>query len=870
MNKSLKSLFALVLLLALLGSLSAPVFAQEGEVMKLSTPEELVELAQRCTLDSYSQNLTVSLQNDLDVSQVEFHGIPTFCGTFLGNHHRITGLSMEQEGSVQGFFRYLAPGAVVENLSISGQVMPQGSRCRVGGLVGSNSGILRSCSFEGEVSGADRIGGIAAVNQVGGVIESCTVYGTVHGSHMVGGVCGENLGLIRSCQNNASVNTTVSDNAIMVSDITTDTIMGAESPDTVTDLGGIAGVTTGVVRSCVNHGAVGYAHMGYNIGGIAGRQSGLIQDCSNLAAVSGRKEVAGICGQMLPVVEVEFTEDTLQILRGQLDTTSALADRASSNLRHSSQSLKNQMSDLSQQAEIAAEAITDLLPSKEHPQLPDPDSLQAAQNTLSSSLSSMGATMESVNSTAHNGISTVAGDISAISRQLNAISQTLDEAREHLGGSITDVSDLDTEDSLSGKVSGCSNSGRISGDLNVGGICGSISWENTMDPEEDFGVLGEESLHFDSELRAVILGCVNRGAVSVTKRNAGGICGNAALGLIRSCTNTGNVGGEKAQQIGGIAGTCQGFLRSCHVKCTLEGKQYIGGVAGSATEVSDCRSLARLPAEGERLGAVLGDCDRISAELIHGNYFLPSSRLGAIDGISYFGCAEPKNLEEFQAIPELSPIFTHAKLQFIFEDGNQKTVTVELGQRPEQIPQVPPKEGCIGRWSQLDEADLDHVYFDLVLTPEYTPSRTVLQSDLSRPDGRAVLLAEGNFSQSEGFPLTASQQTPSPAQGETLEECWALPQFPGEVCTGLRLALPQALEGSQIRLLVCDADGSWQEAPFTENGSYLVLSIDQPIQALALLSQPRQNFLPFAVGGGILLVGAGIFLLLRRKKKQKT
>ena len=48
-----------------------------------------------------------------------------------------------------------------------------------------------------------------------------------------------------------------------------------------TDIGGIAGFSSGTLQSCVNTGAVGYAHEGYNIGGIVGQQSGYLNGCTN-------------------------------------------------------------------------------------------------------------------------------------------------------------------------------------------------------------------------------------------------------------------------------------------------------------------------------------------------------------------------------------------------------------------------------------------------------------------------------------------------------------------------------------------------------------------------------------------------------------
>ena len=90
-----------------------------------------------------------------------------------------------------------------------------------------------------------------------------------------------------------------------LSDITIDSVTNSEAANTATDLGGIVGLSRGVIRECSNSGTVGYRNMGYNVGGIAGTQSGYIVDCRNDGAVQGRKDVGGIVGQLEPAVVLD-------------------------------------------------------------------------------------------------------------------------------------------------------------------------------------------------------------------------------------------------------------------------------------------------------------------------------------------------------------------------------------------------------------------------------------------------------------------------------------------------------------------------------------------------------------------------------------
>lgn len=266
-----------------------PVFAEEAEeetlVYAISSREDFLEFAENCRIDSFSFGLSVSLDTDIDLTGAEFRGIPIFCGTFLGNSHTIRGLVMRDAGSYQGLFRYLTGTASVENLYIEGLLLPEGSGSQTGALAGSNAGKIRNCSFSGTVSGSEQIGGLVGINAVSGIIEDCSVTGFVSGSHFVGGIAGKNSGVIRNCKNDAKVNTTEQQNRVELADITLESLTSSEASNTVTDIGGIAGHSTGVIRSCVNRGSVGYKHMGYNIGGIAGTQSGYLVDCVNYGSV---------------------------------------------------------------------------------------------------------------------------------------------------------------------------------------------------------------------------------------------------------------------------------------------------------------------------------------------------------------------------------------------------------------------------------------------------------------------------------------------------------------------------------------------------------------------------------------------------------
>jgi len=78
---------------------------------------------------------------------------------------------------------------------------------KVGGLVGwHESGTITSCYASGSVSGSVlQAGGLVGLHGSGGTITSCYASGLVWGDLYVGGLVGQNSGTIRSCYSTASV-----------------------------------------------------------------------------------------------------------------------------------------------------------------------------------------------------------------------------------------------------------------------------------------------------------------------------------------------------------------------------------------------------------------------------------------------------------------------------------------------------------------------------------------------------------------------------------------------------------------------------------------------------------------------------------------
>lgn len=310
--------------------------AAAGSTYSISTAEELIGLSKLCRLDSWSKGKNVVLENDIILTGKDFSPIPIFCGTFDGQGHSIKGLSVTGVTG-HGLFNIIDENAVVKNLNVVGIIRPTGSETNIGGIAGTNKGVIYNCSFSGKVSAANTVGGIAGANTEKASVLKCTAAGTVDGEKFTGGIVGNNSGNIVQCINTSSINTTNEEKKHSLEDIDLSTLTDVDSytkktssDDTASaaDTGGIAGYSTGTVFSCENSGSIGYPHVGYNIGGIIGRSSGLVMNCTNYGHLNGRKDIGGIVGQMEPYLVVNINPDNMDQLKDELKKLTELIDTA--------------------------------------------------------------------------------------------------------------------------------------------------------------------------------------------------------------------------------------------------------------------------------------------------------------------------------------------------------------------------------------------------------------------------------------------------------------------------------------------------------------------------------------------------------------
>ena len=108
LNRITALLLAAALLVPMVLSLAPVAFAAgDPQVIYINTAEDFAELAKRCTLDTWSQGKKIVLQTDISLLDAAFSTIPTFGGTFDGNGHTISGLSITDSFAPAGLFGIL-------------------------------------------------------------------------------------------------------------------------------------------------------------------------------------------------------------------------------------------------------------------------------------------------------------------------------------------------------------------------------------------------------------------------------------------------------------------------------------------------------------------------------------------------------------------------------------------------------------------------------------------------------------------------------------------------------------------------------------------------------------------------------------------
>ena len=255
-------------------------------------------------------NINITLAKDITLTEVWTpigNSSNQYTGTFDGNDHAISGLTIDQsEIDYVGLIGYIGNGGAVKNLTLE-DVNITAARY-TGAVAGRNNGTIENCSVSGTVkSSSNNAGGITGYNY--GTITGCSASGNVSANAYAGGIVAFFVtGSITDCHSSATVEGNylvggvagnMSDNATLTACFSTGSVTATGSSDA--DAGGVVGRVNRVatVTACYATGNVTVKQGYNNAGGVAGSSiGGTITACYHATGtVSGSARVGGVLGR---------------------------------------------------------------------------------------------------------------------------------------------------------------------------------------------------------------------------------------------------------------------------------------------------------------------------------------------------------------------------------------------------------------------------------------------------------------------------------------------------------------------------------------------------------------------------------------------
>lgn len=880
MKRWIAALLSALLLFSVSGAALAagPVASPEAsDTIRISSAEDLAELSALCTSDAWSKDKTIVLTRDISLTGCDFLPIPLLAGTFDGRGYSILGISLDGDASTQGLFRMVLETGVVKNLTVSGTLHASGNGENIGGIAGVNYGAIENCRFDGEIRAQAAAGGIVGLNAEGALVSECKTSGSVAAYHRTGGIAGENRGVLSDCESRMSVNTEY---------------IAAEQPDQkssfdfssltlqeetlvdITDLGGIAGLNTSVIKNCNNYGDVGYPHTGYNVGGVAGRQSGRIIGCTNAGEITARKDVGGIAGQIEPHTVWNVTGTGIGEVQSQLYRLESLMRTTLGDLGDSQAGAQALLQEILQRLGNCSDIIGDMYPDVPWPTPgegagdgsdegtgdgsgtpggwidPGSGSMKDLSDNLQQLVTLFGQITDVVVS------DTVIGDMQNVISQLMNVSTAFMNMVYSLGSSsveLEDVSDAENDSEALCLVAQSVNTAPVSADTNAGGIAGVVSLDISFDREDQLNISSAMIGSGKYEIFARISGCENRSAVSASKSCAGGIAGRMEYGLVISSDAVGEVSAAEGYA-GGIVGYSSSSIRSCRARVNLSGSRHLGGIAGLGRDIDSCLAMPHFEDITEFCGSVAGYADGN----ITGNIY-SDSNIGGVDGFSFAGQTDYMDYDDFASLSDTPDFFRSIGVTFVKDGETVETIEVPFGGTIDSAPSVPDEDGMYWQWNDFDPNDA--VYYSRTIGGEFIRPVTTISTGEDEP----LFLAEGVFR--DGQTLLAAPFTPD---DETLGI------DPEAVLAAYTVRVSDYSEPVTVRMLTANtgslytlSDNVLSPLSYDRDGSYIVFRVDNGASIVYLSDgSPRSGWLIGGIVGGPAALAAVIFLNIRKKRKK--
>lgn len=240
-----------------------------------------------------------------------------------------------------------------------------------------------------------------------------------------------------------------------------------------------------------------------------------------------------------------------------------------------------------------------------------------------------------------------------------------------------------------------------------------------------------------------------------------------------------------------------------------------------------------------------------------------SDELGALDGISYTGKAEPVDFDTLCTTSGVPELFSQLELTFVADGVTVAVIPFQYGGGIEALPEIPAKKGYSASWPDLDYTCLTA---SQTLEAEYTPYTSALTDGGELPE----ILVDGSFSTQATVTHTTEEVTWTDGSVHHSGTAYTVEVDDPDLEQGtytVHYRLPDT--GKRYTLWVLEEDGSWSRQDYETDGQYLLLRAqDNPVTFCVTEGAADWSVL-VAVIGGLALAGLAVVLLIRRRRRRR-
>ena len=602
---------------------------------------------------------------------------------------------------------------------------------------------------------------------------------------------------------------------------------------------------------------------------VADKMSDDASDIDDASYAYADEQYRKSCGN--PDLSSGYSQDMRDYLNTMSDIAMRHQDEMTETAREELDKAIDYAKDASENLESAGNAAKNIFDSlKDMPDINMPqfgDDYRSKMNSLTINLQGLTENMGYLNNEMSSTGDVLLDDMAKLNDQFSVIMRLYTDALDGVldmdySNIYEDNSREDAETSTQATIADCKNGGTVFGDINVSGIAGTMAIEYDFDLESDVTGIEDAKMNSTFLTKCVLRRNVNLGRVTAQKSYVGGISGLQEMGTILWCENYGKITSSSGNYVGGVTGKSRSHILNSYAKCSLAGEEYVAGIAGAGSSISNCCAMVRIKEAAAFSGAIAGEVDESGT--VENNFFV-SNEMAGIDRISYSGKAEPVSYRQMLDMEELPDKFRTMTIVFYADEEEIKTMECAYGAKvaSDMYPNIPVKEGFYADW---DIKELKNVVQDEDVTVEYVRYLTTIASEQTRSNAQSVILADGTFKKDailEADALNIDDITLADAK-----EHWHI-SFPddGNSLHQIRYQAPQGqTEGVTVYV---KQGGEWIKADTEFMGIYYLFTVDGPEAEIAVCIHEKalEDYLIYIIP--VIIAILVVTILIGRKVKRK-